>query len=616
MTESHKPVSEIQLYESRAGQDVVGDIAKLDSAPEHELNAEQKTDVLEFESELMAARYHVDKHRIITANLPNGESLAELVNQTSYFGNKFQIGLTYALTSPLVYDYCVENGYNPDRLHDDPYSFLSLIAMNGDSKLLKKIEKESFEHFRSAMGAFVFEGGEEPDTARLVVFNDGTKLIRRTKGLVEYKNFLTTVSQDVRHKQEDYPNDLAYDAKKVILEIYLKRVNSELATVYPDMIEYWNQVQHLSQPQKDISMAALQETWKLLAHVDFSKDEEARMKFVRRLDFVRNGVAISEDNFSTISPELVELFEESSVRPEKHEDLQNPIFRPEEIEKLSAITCNAEQMQALVKYFLIEFDKLSDEPESTYVIDRPERAADGKWQVVVRKDNTDAMGAEDPEGVFEIPGAFMRTLTEVNPPIGVISGLAHELMHVFQADNIRNNPDALTIGRELNGKGFLVLKEAGAIMTERIVQARLFGQERQDNPHYLMAMQTLESGGSEPTAIKAFYESYMESNPEANTKKALADSVGRVKRLTRRRGGFDSQALNYAETGIITSALEKAKKPTVDMLTAECAFGIKDLVTLHSFGLLQSHAENFPIDKFIEIAEKVLREFLDKETIE
>ncbi len=314
---------------------------------------------------------------------------------------------------------------------------------------------------------------------------------------------------------------------------------------------------------------------------------------------------------TAINQELHDLFDGAS--PDLHEqgEVRGGRFTPEEHGRLSRIYMNAEGMQAFCKDILSHLELLSSEPDETYTEDRPQRAADGLWQVIIRQ-KISAMGAEEPEGVLEIPANYNRTLTKATAPVGAVPGAAHEIAHIYQHDNARENHGSLRLAGRVRGRSSLVLREAGSVRVEHLVHAELFGANRPDSPHYMRAMEVLEDGGGEKQAIRAFYDGYRTANPQEPQEECVRVAESRVMRLCRRYGGYNSQPLNYAQTAAFVAAAERMTEQQRALVFAECSFDLPDMVTLHRYGLLSEGAKQFPVREFCDIVEPTLRKMLEE----
>ncbi|HSX18445.1 MAG TPA: hypothetical protein VLE51_03770 [Candidatus Saccharimonadales bacterium] len=584
----------------------------LRSPPNQELTPKQKQAFVEFENGLMDGLVHMSTQgesdlKVQGARLP----LNELEDQTSYSQDRAELSLDYFLTETGQGE-LIKLGLLEEQVLDkaEQARLIRAKALYIPKKSLKELQKASEDYVDQATIAAIAEGASIEDPERIVVFSDGTKLVRRAKSMWAYKNFFKQVSKELNLDKDPADNLIA--AKKSIVKMYRKKVNGFLASVEPDLLDFWRQLETMD---NETHRAILQETvsliWPPIDRVDTDQESSTMKRFVVRLDRIRNGASLDERaKYSAVSQELENLFQ--GKNPPIQEESHQPIFSPEEISAMDNIVFDADQMQEFCKFLLGSVGKLSSESDETYDPDRPTRAKDGKWQVPIRED-VKSMGADDPPGALAIPSDFERSLTKKTPPVGVIPGALHEIKHIFQNDNYRNNERGLKLGKLMKGKGYVVLREAGTLDVERQVQKRLFGRERPDNVQHLRAIKVLENGGSEIEAVKAFFNSYLASNPDAKKETAASAAVRGVKRTARRQGGFDSQALNYAESTLVFLSTQGLEDDIKNVIFGEGAFSLDDLAELHKFGLLDaSPAEQFPLDRLIDLTAEYMRKILNQ----
>jgi hypothetical protein len=598
------------LYQRRAGEYLEHFVDILSSPPDRELTHEQKQAFIEFENGLMEGVASEFSQRQLSFKAEEELPLNELEDQTSYSQDRAQLSLDYFLTEAGQDDLTKLNVLDDPVL--DKVELAKLIrskAIHIPKEILKKLQVDSEKYVDNQVAEAIAEGREIESPERIVVFSDGTKLVRRAKGMWGYKDFFKTVNRELNKDKDDANNLLV--AKQSVLRMYRKKINSFLAALEPDLLDFWRQLEAM---EDDHHKAVLQETvsmvWPPIDRVDTDQKSLSMKRFIVRLDRIRNGVSLDDrSKYTAIGRELEDFF--NNGKPDPETEIPQPVFSPEEISVLDDIIFDAKGMQDFCKFLLGHVGKLSVEPDDTYDPDRPTRAKDGKWQVPIRQD-VESMSAEDPPGALSIPFKFKRSLTKRTPPVGVIPGSLHEIKHIFQNDNHRNNTRGLKLGQLMKGKGSGVLREAGALDVERRVQQRLFGRQRPNNAHHLRAIKALENGGTEIDAIKAFFDSYRQSNPEATLNSAATAAVRGVKRTARRKGGFDSQALNYAESTLVFLSAQNLSEETRDIIFGEGAFGLDDLCELHRFGLLdKSSAQPYPLDELLSQTEEYMRKILN-----
>jgi len=601
---SEVPQHERRLYPSRSGERIDEYLAVLTSAPETPLNDIELERVVAFEDGLIEGRYITRAGEFVRVR--EERSLEAVNDESEYLPARHEITAEYFLTEEGR-TLALVSGIDLMGI-ETPVQILDVIrgaAASTSRATMKELSKASLEWAIERVTDEIKTGEVTPDFTRCMVFDDTSVIRNSVQAYAEYRTFCLKVRGDLQHQHED-EREIA--AKREIADQYTKIINGKLAELYPDVLWAWDQAYAA---KDEVAMRELREIWP--AGETFARAKpDVRRYYIMALDRLRNGTSYDDGQPTAISQELRDLF--SGESPDLHEAgrVEGGRFTPEEYEKLSKIILDASGMKALCKDVLSELGLLSSEPEETYNQDegRTHRAADGKWQVeIIQKSKS--MGAEDPQGIFEIPAKFKRSLTKATAPVGVIPGAAHEITHIYQLDNLRNNKGSLRIARKLKGRASVVLREAGGVYSEHLVQREFFGVERPDSPHYMRALEVIEAGGGEKEAIRAFYESYRAANPDETIESCVEVAESRVMRLCRRYGGFNSQPLNYAQTAAFVTAAERMSEEQRAMIFAEGAFDLPDMVALHRFGLLSGGAEQFPVTQFCDILERKLRQMIE-----
>jgi len=602
-------MSEIQqherrLYPSRSGERIDAYLAILTSDPETPLSDMERERTIAFEDGLIEGRYITRTGDFVRVD--EERSLEEVYDQSKYLVSRHEITAEYFMTEEgraLALAQGVEliGLETPMQILDA----IRAIATSLSHESIKKLSKDSLDWGIAQIVDEIKSERDEPDFTRCMVFEDTSKLRNAVQAFSEYRTFCLKVRGDL---QDQHEGEHEIAAKREITDQYTKIINGELANIYPDVLWAWDQAYAA---HDETMMRQLREVWP--AGETFARAKpEVRRYYIMALDRLRNGTSYDEHGPTAINQELRDLFSGNS--PDLHEAgrVEGGRFTPDEYEKLSQIVLDADGMQAFCKDVLGELDLLSEEPESTYDenLGRTHRAADGKWQVA-KLERIASMGAEDPEGVLEIPATFKRSLTKATAPVGAIPGATHEITHIYQHNYLRNNRGALRIARKVRGRSSLALREAGGVYSEHLIQQELFGAERPDSPHYMRALEVIERGGGEKQAIRAFYEGYRASNPDESIESCIKVAESRVMRLCRRYGGFNSNPLNYAQTAAFVTAAERMTDAQRAMVFAEGAFDLPDMVALHRFGLLSGGAEQFPVQQFCDIVERKLRMMIE-----
>lgn len=609
MTEALQSIpAEESLYLPRSGEHIDGYIDILAHEPTNLLTEQERDQITRLEKQLLAGNVERGEGPHIRTGYTEQKSLPELIKGHDYRSKRREITADYLLTDAGK-EYLAKHGLQQEFEDlQEAAHYVRAVCLSLDSGVLEGLARASEAYMDKVVTDALAEGIGIPDPTRVYVFEDVSNLMLRIGGLLSYRTFLQSVRQTLRSDNDG--SNLA-QAELAVVKIYQKYVNEQIAKLYPDVLHLWAQAAAMPESQRDVMQEAITLIHAPLATIGKRFVEQEHPSSIIRLDRLRNGASRGPEGYRAVSQGLMELFEQEDQQAE--ELLAPPIFTPEETAILDNIRFDPKQMQAFCQTILGHFGKLSAF-EDAYDKTRPERAHDGKWQVpIVPKKDTTSLDAIDPPGYLRIPDNFNRTMTAINPPAGVLPVAAHEIAHVFQKDNIRSS-GSLLLAQELGaGKRNSVLLETGSILVEQELQQRLFGRTRRDNPHYMRAMQVIDDGGGEMAATKAFYDSYRNYNPSAKSENAASIAISRTKRLVRRQGGYDSQALNYAETALLVEKTARLPQEIRNVLFAEGAFDISDLASLHRFGLAPRNPGVFPLDEYIAIVVPMCRELIQKE---
>lgn len=597
-----------ELYEPRSGERIEEYVEILAAEPTRPLSEHDKQRAQQWNGALASGNCEVGGETLLISGhpdiAPEYASLAEALDSNSYLGKRHEVNLDFfgPNCDKDVFIQLQKAGViSPGGAHgisELRQAFLE-HSLNTPTDAVKKLADMSKKSEDSRMAHELAAGKVPQVPERVRVFSDGTALMEKLRVLQQYKRYYGDVAKALRESDE---GTNLHAAKRMYTDLYRKTVNARLAETYPDVLAFWYQAKHMNEPKSTIITGAIEVSFPMVKHLraDFLRNR-ARQLFVR-LDHLRNGASREPSGpYTTISPELVDYLEHQH---EVEHEATKPRLSPEEIEAFDAEKFDAHQMKAMAEHVLSDLDLLSSETEFVPK-DKPTRATDGKWQVIIR-DDIDSMGAEDPPGVLEIPADFNRTLSKATAPVGAIPGFMHEFTHIIQHDNKRNQ-GGRGLGSRIKGKNQTVYFEAGGIRTEDQVQRDLFGRNRTQAPHFMRAMRVLEAGGSEGEAIKASYDSYRSDNPNESELAAGKVAVSRVMRLARLRGGYNSQPLNYAETGLILHKTQHLSEHIKGLLFEYGAFNIGDMAQLHQFGLLPERIQHVPYEKAIDAALEFVR---------
>jgi hypothetical protein len=589
---------EEKLFLPRPGEGMERYLDVLTSPPEYLLEEAAKERVLNFEGGLFEGRV---LSQSADTFLPAGErpslkDLLELVAKAEH------VTLAYFLSDEGRAT-AREEGLDDIALAVDEQGLAQLLTVYSfekPGKLKQKVLGKANKWVRNSETDAILNNERIEPYHEAYFLPNPQDFAAKVRGLLAYSAFFRRIKRELK----EHPETPETSAKHAIVEIYQTRINTSLADEYPTLQGFTAQVRQLS-PEYG-------RQWNQWLGTDFSSrlrllmaERDISLNFVKRLDALRNGLTEGygrDNSYRGVSGMVQRYYENEEAQVSSSET----VFTEEEVAVLSEIEIDTATMQTWLEEVLKERGLLS---EYTYDIEkdrfRKGRAPDKKWQIAVDP-GTSSLSVDKIKGLIKLSDDFNRSLTSVEP-VGAVPVGAHELMHVEQNERSYRNPYALRLTREISGKRATLLREASGILKEKEVHANLFGQYRPNNPHYMRALLTLEQTEDETMATQAFIESVlsgMELNdlPEKQRRATVYKAVDRVRRLTHRNGGFNTQPMVYAEQAIIAEEVAKLPSETQQLIFAEASLDLPDMVRLHRFGLLSIDAKvDRPLpDIFIE----------------
>lgn len=576
MNESHSTVVERSLlFEKRANDDVVAALEALQSEPSRELSVEQKAEVVAFSDGLTTAE---------AAHFENVRSLQELfVMNTDERRPMFVPGYLMSeagrASARALLDIELPDFETEQAAHDYLLSFDYRAHANkkGFSDLAKRSEIAARDPIAKALVA-----GEIPNTPlRIEIITDPELYLEKAIELRRFKDALKQTRVDVRGQQE-FGNDVD-DAKLLMIDLHLARVNELLAQLYPGLAGILRQADAGAWGEDgDVYRSIIEDVSPTISSSDYYKNRSAGL-----LDKLRNGASL-RDGISSVESQTTAHKVDHIGAPLA--ELDEAFFTKEEIDAMRHEVFTEADIAEAMRLVLDEWGLLSSETDWSQ--ERDGWASDGKWQVVIDEsfDNHKIVGKQ---GIMAVPTGQERTLMQPLPA-GVVPLTDHELEHVLQGHAARSNPNGLMLSRlGIHGARSSVFREAGGKAREVASQREYFGQQQQPNIFYVRALRVMTEGGSEGEAIRAFYEAAIEQNPDEDRMKLARTASLSTQRLYR-YGGYNSQPLAYLEGATILEGLQDMPEHEVRKFMIGCSsYSIPDAVRLHEFGLAPTIEDDF-----------------------
>ena len=588
-----------RLYQPRNAEAAFAHAETLGRAPEKLLSAEVRQRVFEFEDKLFNISPELidnTPHQLPDElfDQPSIERIVTTLAGVRYAYPEFYLtpgGKEHASNLGLT---GLSEAQNIDKVKQQ------LLNLNGTS-FKDEVTDPSRSFAEETLRQSILGGDEIADIPQITLVKNPGKLAYKLRNLLAYKDYLRCVKQQVNQESGRHLGH-EQEAKLELLKLYQKMVNGHLAELYVDTVSFLKSAENRTIPRQ--LHEDLHEYGGRLEKLYRYAQEHQLQEIARRLDALKHGRHYSsEGGFSPLIPGL-----ERSIgrRPSIESPAKNGgLFTDQEIEKLSAQEMTAVDLQELFSKVLGEWDLLSSQSPEAYDEDREGRAEDDKWQVVIKY--VPALSVNGTKGVINVPRGLKRKVVKPEAPYGAVPVAGHELEHVIQSENARRS-QGLHFGRDIRGRGFVSLREAGAIRRERQVLSKIFGISRGSSKAYLKAVEALHRGATLSGVARALYETLLNENPNADHQELATWAANRTLRLFS-GGGYNTRVLDYVEQVAIGEAVGRLPDEKQRFIFSEAGMNLGDAATLHSFGLLPNDENQFaPPRSYEEIAAQWLRD--------
>lgn len=552
------------LYLERSGESAAELVDVLMRPPEMPLDPEEKQQAYAFERSLADYELH------------DGKTIEQMVCSADGEDR----------VAPFVFpEYIVNGTVNLEEYHAPEFETHDQVCMwfagmVRDKQILPtellKIAKQTNDAYKKEVEEALLSDQDVAPAALSVrsFVIDPDKVLSLGRGANEARRMLL----DLRREYTE-SSDVKLDrAKRAIVDTYLARVDSVIADNIP-IADYLIQQ---SNDIGDYEMSERAEQTIPPSLVQALRRPEVRADVFLRLDYLRNGIGLDDDGRATAVANAVI----DAARPETVNESEETVFTPAQAEILRRTELPPDEIQRIFSRIIQKAGLLSSEDASTWTPDRRTRASDGKIQVVIDpvKNTFSVDGVSGTYRVPSVPNSLYRVLT--------VGGF-HELQHISQAQADRQLGETLRIGGRMKGKRPSMIREGGANAAQRKAELRLFGRAKPIALTYAQALETLRDGGSLLDASRAFFDVKRRVMPEVSAQKAAEESSDRVLRLIR-RGGYNSQAMSYAEEGILADELLASPPGARARAMAVTSLDLVDQVRLHKYGLLPDSLPEFP----------------------
>ncbi len=453
-----------------------------------------------------------------------------------------------------------------------------------DLKALKAIARDEDTWQRQQLAKQLAKPAEEDadyqEPASFTINFTPERLLLKAEGWQAYRQFYRQIRRALREQPE---NDLR-EVMQTMLDVHVGAVNAKMTVLYPELISFKQQLQTADVGQTPGD-------WEdRLATVTpvFSQQPEPRplshyAHFLQRMDHVRLGVALDDGKITPISPKLLALAQRvEAARVTLAAEQPTPLFSPAELAAIKGVKWEAAQLKEFLDACLDEAGLLSSHPADWDEISTSEGGApDGLWQSVVSPSTNMTNGRKRAMIVEDKP----RLLDAVGPS-GILGFVAHEFSHVLQNIQKKLLAQELPIIDAFGGRRYDTVHEMGALVAEEKMQAHL-GHDRPIGLTYLRGLQQLVAGGSRLQVARAMYADIQATRRHRPAAQNRASAASMAQRLYR-RGGFNSQPLDYSEQGLILDSLSRYDPRTIKAIAlGASSFALRDTAALHRVGMYE-----------------------------
>jgi hypothetical protein len=538
------------IYLERSGESSRNLTETLLDPPELPLDEQEKLLAYQFEAELY--NQELDTGKLVSEIIRSHKK--EDVIAPFFFAEAF-------LTSNID----LSSLGNPDfNSPEDVYTWLvaAIQQRTIDAGTLSELAKESRAYYEQhAAESLALDGTLSPeltDYMPLVIepepFADTATDIQAIRGYL--------LDQRKIYKEGD---DRLESAKRAIVDIYLAKINDLIAADTPVAGYLYDQAK-LLEDKETMVMAELAAPKGLREALN--SETKTQSSVLKRLDYMRNGMAINENGAADVNSSKLDSVEQSNPSETAFSEEQKAI-----LQKTMVIP---EEMQHIFTSILSKANLLSTEDSKTWTKDRRNRASDNLFQVVINPTQS-SFSVDSISGTYQIP-SVSRSLYDV-----MTIGGFHELQHINQAQADMSLANVVKIA-ELKGRRVSGLREAGANIKQREAEEQFFGSSKPIALTYAKAIEKIKETGSIAEAAQGFYDEKLRLFPQGNKEQLAKEAAGRVLRLA--RAGISSQPLVYVEEGIMAAELKGAPAAVGERATTITALDLVDQLRLHKYGLL------------------------------
>lgn len=540
-------------------------VEALAARPEFPLYPEEKAEVYAYMSAVFDRPLDESVHTV-------GDVLRahknEMFDAPPFFAKPFVDG---AIVHPDMPKFAYES---------EVYNWLAAQVEQGvPVKQLRDMAKDSLAAYKADLKQEIL-AGTPADQIDPRISDYAPVVLNPAATLAQFENLLQVrhmIRAEYSALKPDTMLDTVGEAKCEVLEIYLARVNDQLADYWPRISYIQDQAVRTENHELWLAAAKVIPSWNLQLALD---DQVSRSAMHARLDYVRHGMGQdAQGRPSQVSQRLWELAAASTVEAGH----KAPVFTPEQTALLRKAKVAPDRLRYLVEETLRRTGRLSSQDPNAegpgkYTPERTTPAGDG-WQVVEHPAKNSFM-------VDSLPQVVLTPKEAISWYTALVVGGAHEMEHINQAEADYAVAQLLKLAG-VKGKRVSPLREGRANQNQREWETILFGVPESASPAmtYASALEELRAGKGLAAAAVAFYRRRRMVTPAKTPAAAATEAADRVVRHTR-GGGYNSQALSYDEYTLLTDSTAAAPDSVRHRAGMVTCFDLSDQLRLHKYGLL------------------------------
>lgn len=484
---------ENHLYRERQSDSVdfwLGKISRLENGevPKHELTPEELEKLNSFEEEFVAEKTKASE---IKADLITFD--VEFL-KTDEGIEAFRAIFSVDISDAEIPDWLMKN--------TDKVFWVKKLVEDGIESKSKEFQRARVvEQLKSKLKT----AGSFEDTSDIVP-PENMSLLVNTEQMAEKIQIMRNLKQLLKSHlvRFEHPSGNLEYAKKVVVQMYLKRLNVAIANFYLF-------AKSVKEKEMKLGYASLSVSEKkILSETNLSMDPEVELTRIDKFIFGASRETDEEQKYASLSSDLMEYAQHIDQRRSEIDPRDAIRKMGLDPEKVLAKNISPEELKAL-----------ADQTLELYGIGQ---SSENPWNYEIKKRRTLAVTGDDRiiEGV-NISRSILDAITIL---------LGHEIEgHVLQNENSSRIPLKIFSDEDGGGRSSL-LAEGGAMYVQDKITREIFGYERLPKTSYLKTLAKRLASANFIDCVKTYFESTNTENLVAHQSGQITDSeyVGVIER--------------------------------------------------------------------------------------